>query len=90
VSEELSTVTAMALTVREHMLLQHAELRGDWFTREGRLRHVFGCSPTLVHAELLALIDRAEAEAAYPVLVHRLRRLRAARQAQRSQRRLAG
>lgn len=75
------------LTVREHMLLQHAEQRGDWHTRAGTLRHVFGRPPVQVHAELLALIDRQDAEAAYPALVHRLRRLRADRRAARSGRR---
>jgi hypothetical protein len=74
----------MPLTVREHMLLQHAELRGSWWTREGTLRHIFGASPTHVHAELLALIDRQDAEAEYPVLVHRLRRMRDERRRARS------
>lgn len=92
----MATVVAMTtgngqarLSVREHMLLEHFASRPpiDWYRREGMLRHLFGLPPTQVHAEFLALVDRPDAEAAYPVEVHRLRRLMAARRSARSSRR---
>lgn len=56
-----------------------AELRGRWMQREGMLRWLFGESPTLVHLEYLALLERADVEAEMPAEVHRGRRLRDAR-----------
>ncbi len=68
------------LTVREHMALD-AESRHWRYpgARAAYLRNVLGMSETR-HAQVVAgMLDRADAEAAYPVLVRRLRRLRDAR-----------
>lgn len=56
--------------------------------KEQAVRDRFGVSSTRYYQELNALIDRPEALSADPLLVRRLRRLRAARQRQRSARRL--
>jgi hypothetical protein len=78
------TAGADTLTVRDHMTLQYADLRGNWLTREGTLRHVFGEPATHYYARLDRLIDTAPAQAAYPALCRRLRSLRDARRAARS------
>ena len=73
------------MTIREHMLVRtFARLGGSWWQREGQLRHLFGGTPTHVHAEYLALLERGDVEAAYPVEVHRARRMVAARKAART------
>jgi hypothetical protein len=56
--------------------------------KETAVREQFDMSATRYYQVLNALIDRPEALAADPLLVRRLRRLRAARQRQRSARRL--
>jgi hypothetical protein len=56
--------------------------------KESAVREQFGMSSTRYYQVLNALIDRPEALEADPLLVRRLRRLRAARQRQRSARRL--
>lgn len=56
--------------------------------KESTVREQFGMSATRYYQVLNALIDRPEALAADPMLVRRLRRLRAHRQQQRSARRL--
>ena len=56
--------------------------------KETAVREQFDMSATRYYQVLNALIDRDEALAADPLLVRRLRRLRAARQRQRSARRL--
>lgn len=56
--------------------------------KEAAVREKFDMSSTRYYQVLNALIDRPEALAADPLLVRRLRRLRAARQRQRSARRL--
>jgi len=56
--------------------------------KEAAVREEFGMSSTRYYQVLNALIDRPEALEADPLLVRRLRRLRAARQRQRSARRL--
>ena len=56
--------------------------------KETAVRDKFDMSSTRYYQVLNALIDRPEALAADPLLVRRLRRLRAARQRQRSARRL--
>ncbi len=56
--------------------------------KEQAVREQFDMSSTRYYQVLNALIDRPEALAADPLLVRRLRRLRAARQRQRSARRL--
>ncbi|MHA3701989.1 DUF3263 domain-containing protein [Jatrophihabitans sp. YIM 134969] len=56
--------------------------------KEQAIRDLFGMSATRYYQVLNALIDTPEALAADPMLVKRLRRLRASRQRQRSARRL--
>jgi hypothetical protein len=56
--------------------------------KETAVRDKFDMSATRYYQVLNALIDRPEALEADPLLVRRLRRLRAARQRQRSARRL--
>ncbi|WP_310962295.1 DUF3263 domain-containing protein [Nocardioides terrisoli] len=56
--------------------------------KEQAVREKFDMSTTRYYQVLNALIDRPEALAHDPLLVRRLRRLRAARQRQRSARRL--
>src|ERR1700709_218120 len=56
--------------------------------KETAVREKFDMSSTRYYQVLNALIDRPEALEADPLLVRRLRRLRAARQRQRSARRL--
>ena len=56
--------------------------------KEQAIRDQFGMSATRYYQVLNALIDRPEALAHDPLLVKRLRRLRAARQRARSARRL--
>ena len=56
--------------------------------KETAVREQFDMSATRYYQVLNALIDREEALVADPLLVRRLRRLRAARQRQRSARRL--
>ena len=54
--------------------------------KEAAIRERFGMSATRYYQVLNALVDRPEALAADPLLVRRLRRMRAARQRQRSER----
>ena len=56
--------------------------------KEAAVREAFSMSATRYYQVLNALIDKPEALEADPLLVRRLRRLRAARQRQRSARRL--
>jgi hypothetical protein len=56
--------------------------------KEQAVRNLFDMSATRYYQVLNALLDRPEALAADPMLVKRLRRLRAARQRARSARRL--
>jgi hypothetical protein len=56
--------------------------------KEQAVRDLFEMSATRYYQVLNALLDRPEALAADPMLVKRLRRLRAQRQRQRSARRL--
>ena len=56
--------------------------------KEQAIRDLFAMSATRYYQVLNALIDTPEALAADPMLVKRLRRLRASRQRQRSARRL--
>lgn len=79
------------LSVRDHMTLR---LAGATYAHEGRRASdaldLVGLSETRFWRRANWLLDQPAALEAYPQLVHRLRRLRAARQAQRSGRRLAG
>jgi Protein of unknown function (DUF3263) len=68
------------------------EFERQWWkyagAKETAVREQFDMSATRYYQVLNALIDRPEALAVDPLLVRRLRRLRAARQRQRSARRL--
>jgi hypothetical protein len=68
------------------------EFERQWWkyagAKEQAVREKFDMSATRYYQVLNALIDKPEALAADPLLVRRLRRLRAARQRQRSARRL--
>lgn len=70
------------------------EFEQDWVAHAGAkdeiVRQRFDLTPTGYHQLLNRLIDLPAAEAHAPRLVRRLRRRRAARQEQRSARRLAG
>ncbi len=56
--------------------------------KEDAIKELFGLSATRYYQVLNALVDRPEALAADPMLVKRLRRLRASRQKARAARRL--
>ncbi len=77
------------LTEREHELLAFER---QWWkyagAKEQAIRELFDLSATRYYQVLNALIDRPEALVADPMLVKRLRRLRATRQRARSARRL--
>src|SRR3712207_6113168 len=78
-----------ALSDRDREIL---EFERHWWkdagAKETAVREKFDMSSTRYYQVLNALIDRPEALEADPLLVRRLRRLRAARQRQRSARRL--
>lgn len=77
-----------ALSERDRDIL---EFERQWWkyagAKETAVRERFDMSSTRYYQVLTALIDRPAALAHDPMLVHRLRRLRAARAAQRSARR---
>ncbi|MBV9871103.1 MAG: DUF3263 domain-containing protein [Frankiaceae bacterium] len=77
------------LSERERQIL---EFERHWWkyagAKEQAVRDLFDMSATRYYQVLNALLDRPEALAADPMLVKRLRRLRAARQRARSARRL--
>jgi Protein of unknown function (DUF3263) len=68
------------LTRREHEMLAFER---QWWRRPGAketaIRERFGVSPTRYYQVLNALVDRQDALASDPLLVRRLRRVRAAR-----------
>lgn len=78
-----------ALSERDREIL---EFERHWWkyagAKETAVREKFDMSSTRYYQVLNALIDRPEALESDPLLVRRLRRLRAARQRQRSARRL--
>ena len=78
-----------ALDRREREILA---FEGQWWkyagAKEQAVRELFAMSATRYYQVLNALIDRPEALAADPLLIRRLRRLRASRQRTRSARRL--
>jgi hypothetical protein len=80
---------APSLSDRDRDIL---EFERQWWkyagAKETAVREKFDMSSTRYYQVLNALIDRPEALEADPLLVRRLRRLRAARQRQRSARRL--
>ena len=81
--------TAAGLRERDGEIL---EFERHWWkyagAKEQAVREKFDMSSTRYYQVLNALIDRPEALEADPLLVRRLRRLRASRQRQRSARRL--
>ena len=80
---------AAGLSQRDREIL---EFERHWWkyagAKEQAVREKFDMSSTRYYQVLNALIDRSEALEADPLLVRRLRRLRASRQRQRSARRL--
>ncbi|MFT3872897.1 MAG: DUF3263 domain-containing protein [Nocardioides sp.] len=72
--------------------LEILEFERQWWkyagAKESAVREKFDMSSTRYYQVLNALIDKPEALEADPLLVRRLRRLRATRQRQRSARRL--
>ncbi|MFT4083564.1 MAG: DUF3263 domain-containing protein [Nocardioides sp.] len=80
---------APRLSERDEQIL---DFERNWWkyagAKEAAVREKFDMSATRYYQVLNALIDRPEALEADPLLVRRLRRLRAARQRQRSARRL--
>ena len=81
--------TGLVLSARDSEIL---EFERQWWkyagAKEQAVREKFDMSATRYYQVLNALIDKPEALVADPLLVRRLRRLRAARQRQRSARRL--
>ncbi|MEJ7702856.1 MAG: DUF3263 domain-containing protein [Geodermatophilaceae bacterium] len=84
-----ATESADGLSRREREILNFER---QWWqyagAKEQAIRDLFGMSATRYYQVLNALIDRPDAVAADPMLVKRLRRLRASRQRARSARRL--
>ncbi|MFT4202079.1 DUF3263 domain-containing protein [Gordonia sp. (in: high G+C Gram-positive bacteria)] len=82
-------VGADGLSRREHEILSFER---QWWkyagAKEDAIKELFGLSATRYYQVLNALVDRPEALAADPMLVKRLRRLRASRQKARAARRL--
>ena len=79
--------TSGSLSARDRAVLAFER---QWWrfagAKETAIRESFGMSATRYYQVLNALIDRPEALVADPLLVRRLRRMRAARQRQRSDR----
>ena len=77
--------TPVSLPARDREMLAFER---QWWrfagAKEAAIRERFGMSPTRYYQVLNALIDRPEALAADPLQVRRLRRMRGARQRQRS------
>jgi Protein of unknown function (DUF3263) len=78
-------VQPTGLSRREHDMLTFER---HWWRQAGAketaIRDRFGVTPTRYYQVLNALVDRPDALAVDPLLVRRLRRLRTARQQQRS------
>ncbi|OLT13343.1 hypothetical protein BJF78_02970 [Pseudonocardia sp. CNS-139] len=81
--------TPAALSRRDREILA---FEGQWWkyagAKEQAVRELFDMSATRYYQILNALLDRPEALAVDPLLVRRLRRLRASRQRTRAARRL--
>lgn len=88
-AEAAAAYDAGQLTGRETDVLAFER---QWYryagAKEQAIRELFGWSPTRYYQVLNALIDSPAALVADPMLVKRLRRLRATRQKERAQRRL--
>ena len=82
-------ISPTGLTRREHDILAFER---QWWkyagSKEDAIKELFSMSATRYYQVLNALVDRPEALAADPMLVKRLRRLRASRQKARAARRL--
>ena len=89
IQHQVADTTAGELSSRDQQVLAFER---QWWkyagAKEQAVREKFQMSATRYYQVLNALIDRPEALEADPLLVRRLRRLRAARQRQRSARRL--
>lgn len=84
-----STRAASGLSERDQQILAFERLWWKYAgAKEQAVRDQFAMSTTRYYQVLNALIDRPESMAFDPLLVKRLRRLRSARQRQRSARRL--
>jgi hypothetical protein len=84
-----SAEAADGLSERDQQILAFERLWWKYAgAKEQAIREQFAMSGTRYYQVLNALIDRADALAFDPLLVKRLRRLRSARQRQRSARRL--
>jgi hypothetical protein len=84
-----SARAAEDLTERDQQILGFERLWWKYAgAKEQAIREKFAMSATRYYQVLNALIDRPEALAFDPLLIKRLRRLRSARQRQRSARRL--
>jgi hypothetical protein len=85
----VGAASADALSDRDREILAFER---QWWkyagAKETAIRDLFGMSATRYYQVLNALIDRPQALVADPMLVKRLRRLRASRQRTRSARRL--
>jgi hypothetical protein len=89
VTSAASAEAADGLSERDRQLLAFERLWWKYAgAKEQAIREEFAMSATRYYQVLNALIDRPEALAFDPLLVKRLRRLRSARQRQRSARRL--
>ena len=86
-SGELPAARSAGLTRREHDMLAFER---QWWrhagAKETAIRERFDLTPTRYYQVLNALVDRPDAQAVDPLLVGRLRRLRAARPKRRSSR----
>lgn len=73
------------LTIRDRMIL---DLESSWFKHAGAkdstISHLFSMTPTRYYAVLNRLLSDPAAEAEFPLVVRRLRRLRDARRQQRT------
>ncbi len=85
----VTTTASSELSERDHRVLAFER---QWWkyagAKEQAIKDLFDMSATRYYQVLNALIDRPEALASDPMLVKRLRRLRASRQRARSARRL--
>lgn len=90
VSAPLGSVRAMGdLDDTDRQILDFEQQRWKYpGAKETAVRDRFGLTPTRYYMRLNRLIDQPEANAYAPLLVHRLRRLRAARAWQRDPHRL--
>ncbi|MFV0253346.1 MAG: DUF3263 domain-containing protein [Beutenbergiaceae bacterium] len=86
---ELGVSPAEGLSARDAQIL---EFEGQWWkyagAKETAIRELFDLNATRYYQILNALLDDPAALAAAPMLIKRLRRMRSARQRDRSARRL--